>query len=53
MDMNVEALRGSAMERFTRAAGALAVGGEPQASDVMSLAAEHGIELTRGLEEVA
>lgn len=44
---------GAAMERFTRAAGALAASGEPQLSEVMSLAAEHGIELTRGLEEVA
>lgn len=44
---------GAAMERFTRAAGALAAGGEPQIGEVMSLAAQHGIELTRGLEEVS
>jgi oxalate decarboxylase/phosphoglucose isomerase-like protein (cupin superfamily) len=44
---------GAAMERFTRGAGALAASGEPQVSEVMSLAAEHGIELTRGVEEVA
>ena len=44
---------GAAMERFTRAAGALAADGEPQIGEVMSLAAEHGVELTRGLEGVS
>ena len=44
---------GVAMERFTRAAGVLAARGEPQIGEVMSLAAQHGIELTRGLEEVS
>ena len=37
---------GEAMERFVRAAGALADGGEPQVEDVLALAARHGVEFT-------
>jgi mannose-6-phosphate isomerase-like protein (cupin superfamily) len=41
---------GDEMERFVRAAGDL---GEPGIEDVLALAAAHGVELTRPLEEVA
>lgn len=44
---------GGPMESFARGAGALAAGGEPQPSEVLSLAAAHGIEITRALEEVS
>ncbi len=40
------------MERFARAAGALAAAGAVTADQVMNLAAEHGIEITRPLEAV-
>jgi mannose-6-phosphate isomerase-like protein (cupin superfamily) len=40
---------GSEMERFVRAAGDLA---EPRVEEVLALAAAHGVELTRPLEEV-
>jgi oxalate decarboxylase/phosphoglucose isomerase-like protein (cupin superfamily) len=38
---------GAGMERFIRAAGALAAGGTPAIEDVLALAAAHGVELTR------
>jgi mannose-6-phosphate isomerase-like protein (cupin superfamily) len=41
---------GSEMERFVRAVGDL---GEPGIEEVLALAAAHGVELTRPLEEVA
>lgn len=37
---------GDAMERFFRAAGALAQDGEPQLEDVLALAERHGVEFT-------
>jgi mannose-6-phosphate isomerase-like protein (cupin superfamily) len=40
---------GSEMERFVRAVGDL---GEPGIEEVLGLAATHGVELTRALEEV-
>ena len=44
---------GDEMERFARAAGALAASGAPEIAEVLALAAAHGIEITRPLEEVA
>ena len=40
---------GEGMERFIRAAGAVAADGPPEVEDVLVLAAAHGIELTRPL----
>jgi oxalate decarboxylase/phosphoglucose isomerase-like protein (cupin superfamily) len=37
---------GESMERFARAAAALAVDGAPEMDDVLELAASHGIEMT-------
>ena len=37
---------GTEMERFVRAAGALATGGTPQMEDVLAVAERHGVELT-------
>ena len=37
---------GDAMERFVRAAGALAQDGEPEIEDVLALAERHGVEFT-------
>ena len=44
---------GDEMERFARAAGALAADGAPEIAEILALAAAHGIEITRPLEEVA
>ena len=44
---------GDEMERFARAAGALAADGTPEIAEILALAAAHGIEITRPLEEVA
>jgi len=40
---------GGPMERFLRAAAALAVGGPPAIEDVLALAGRHGVEITRPL----
>ena len=42
---------GTAMESFARAAAALSAAGRPAMSDVLAIAAEHGIEMTRPLAE--
>ena len=44
---------GAEMERFARAAGAIKRGGPSELAQVMTLAAEHGIEITRPLDDVA
>ncbi len=44
---------GGAMERFVREAAALGADGAPAMREVLSLAARHGIEMTRPLAEVA
>jgi len=44
---------GAATERFAREAGALAARGPAEMDDVLALAAAHGIEMTRPLEEAA
>jgi mannose-6-phosphate isomerase-like protein (cupin superfamily) len=42
---------GQPMERFARAAAELGRGGSPAADGVMAVAREHGIELTRSIDE--
>ncbi len=44
---------GGAMERFVREAAALGADGAPAMREVLSLAARHGIDMTRPLAEVA
>lgn len=44
---------GDGMERFVRAAAALTAAGAPAMEDVLALAAEHGVGVTRPLAEVA
>lgn len=44
---------GEAMERFFRAAGALAHDGEPQLEDMLALAERHGIEFTEPVPAMA
>ena len=44
---------GEEMERFARAAGELAADGPPAIATVLALAAAHGIEITRPLEQLA
>lgn len=44
---------GTEMERFARAAGEITAGGPSELSELLALAAEHGIQITRPLEDVA
>ena len=44
---------GAPMEAFAREAAALAEAGPPPIGRVFEVAAAHGIEITRALEEVA
>ena len=44
---------GDAMERFIRAAGALAEAGEPEIEDVLALAERHGVEFTEPVPALA
>jgi mannose-6-phosphate isomerase-like protein (cupin superfamily) len=43
---------GDRMERFARAGDALGAGGAPEPAQILALAAEHGIEITRPLDEL-
>jgi mannose-6-phosphate isomerase-like protein (cupin superfamily) len=44
---------GAEMEAFARAAAELSARGEAEVDDVFAVAAEHGVEITRPLAEVA